>query len=75
MSKFKILIQFFREELNIKERNKLKPWSLRRYKKFTNEGLSTHAYIKEESIHLQFHGWELVLLKDGTYTWNSTSGG
>lgn len=38
----------------------------------------THVYPwtdKEGHNHLQFWGWEIVLLKDGTYFLSDTSGG
>lgn len=37
--------------------------------------ISTRVYTNERAISLQFCGWELVLLRDGTYFTNDTSGG
>lgn len=45
---------------------------------FLDEGLVTHvSYGTENHPHvaLQFHGWEIVLLPDGHYFINDTSGG
>lgn len=32
-------------------------------------------YIRDNTVSLQLHGWEIVLLSDGTYFINDTSGG
>lgn len=38
-------------------------------------GISGGVTVKEDTVALQFWGWELILLKDGTYFINDTSGG
>lgn len=74
MDSFKHLVEAFKEEPTIEKRNNLTPWDLPDYKKFTEEGVSTHVYITKSGISLQFLGWRVVLKEDGTYTWADTSG-
>ena len=33
------------------------------------------VYLKKDRIHLQFWGWAIVLLKDGSWFFEDTSGG
>jgi hypothetical protein len=74
MDSFKHLVEAFKEEPTIEKRNKLTPWDLPLYKKYTEKGISAHVSIKEGSVSLQFLGWEVVLKEDGTYIWGDTSG-
>lgn len=37
--------------------------------------VSVHVYEHVRTMQFQFCGWELVLLEDGTYYLNDTSGG
>lgn len=59
---------------------------LSKSKEFTNFGVELVRDIREndcptlnefseKSLVLQFHGFELVLMPDGTYYFNDTSGG
>ena len=32
-------------------------------------------YVGDDTISIQFWGWEIVLMKDGTYFLNATDGG
>lgn len=53
---------------------KFAEWKDEAHQKHIEKGVCSHTYIKENSVKLQFLGWELVLLKDGTYYINDTTG-
>lgn len=42
---------------------------------YLEKGLHTSFTNTQNGTHLQFHGWEIVLCKDGHYYINDTSGG
>ncbi len=74
MSEFKYVQEAFLKEKSLGERKKF-------YEKdifsiaYRDKGIITHVAQNNDHIQLQFHGWELVLLKDGNYFINDTSGG
>lgn len=37
--------------------------------------IGVHPYVRNNEVALQFWGWEIVLLPDGHYFINDTSGG
>lgn len=72
---FQHIIKAFQEEPTIKEHKNLKGWKDKSHQEYIEKGICTHTFFKENLIRLQFLGWELVLLKNGTYYINDTSGG
>ena len=74
MNEFDYVIKAFEEEPTIKAHKALKGWKDEAHQKHIEKGVCSHTYIKENSVKLQFLGWELVLLKDGTYYINDTTG-
>lgn len=68
-NEFHYVIDAFKDEPPIKD--KLKHYGT----EYLHNGLHTTATIKEKSIALQFCGWEIVLLDNGQYFINDTSGG
>lgn len=75
MKEFEYVQKAFKEEPTIKEHKNLKGWEDEDHHEHIEKGICSHVYIKENSVKLQFLGWELVLLKDGKYYINDTSGG
>ncbi len=74
-SKFQYVVKAFQEEPIIEKMNNISGWTDESHQNYIKQGISSHVFIKKNSVKLQFLGWELVLLKDGTYYINDTSGG
>ncbi len=75
MNEFEYVQKALKEEPTIEEQKKCKIWGEESHQNYIGEGISSHVYVEEKTVKLQFLGWELVLLKDGTYYINDTSGG
>jgi hypothetical protein len=75
MNEFKYVQKAFQEEPTIEEQSTCKVWGDEVHQEYIKESISTRPYITENTVKLQFLGWELVLLKDGTYYINDTAGG
>ena len=75
MNEFEYVQKAFKEEPTIKEHKKLKGWEDEAHHEHIEKGICAHVFMENNSVKLQFLGWELVLLKDGTYYINDTSGG
>jgi hypothetical protein len=75
MNKFEYVVNAFKEEPTIEQLNNTKGWNDKSHKKYTAKGISTHVFTNNNSVKLQFLGWELVLSSDGSYYINDTSGG
>lgn len=78
MTEYQYLVKAIEEEPTIEQMLEYKGHDNRQVfpQEWINKGLHiTPINTSDNSIHLQFHGWELVLLKGGTYYINDTSGG
>ena len=74
-NQFEYVVEAFQKEPTIKEHKNLKGWSDKAHQEHIEKGICAHLYVRNTSVELQFLGWELVLLKDGKYYINDTSGG
>ena len=74
-NQFEYVQEAFQKEPTIKEHKNLKGWESEGHQEHIEKGICAHLYTRDTSLQLQFLGWELVLLKDGTYYINDTTGG
>ena len=71
---FEQLIHAFKNEPTIRQMGCLKGWEDESHQDYIKKGICAHVYPKEKSVSLQFLGWELVLLNNGNYFINDTTG-
>lgn len=73
MEKFEYVVKAFKEEPTIKDCKQIDESDSSI--EYLEKGIVSHVYIRPDAVKLQFLGWELVLLENGKYYINDTSGG
>lgn len=69
MTEFKYLVEALKDNGTIEETSKILG------REFVDREIAFTPYFKTDSVSLQLHGWEIVLLENGKYFINDTSGG